>query len=68
MDTSEFSEDGTAQAEGTAGGYWPADQAMRLECLRMAADVDPQHAVEKATEFYNFVQGMVDIKPTSQSN
>lgn len=64
MDASEFSE--AEQAEGTASGsYWPADQAMRLECLRMAAGVAPQHAVEKAKEFYDFVCGMVEIKPAT---
>lgn len=47
------------QAEGTASGsYWPAEQAMRLECLRLAnSDRPTKDTVDRAKAFYAFVNG-----------
>ncbi|TPN11707.1 hypothetical protein [Mesorhizobium sp. B2-1-2] len=61
MDTSGFKDGG----EDAVEGYGPTEHAiaMRLECLRLAVDVAPQHAVEKAKDFYDFVQGMASIQP-----
>lgn len=48
--------------------YWPPDQAMRLECLRLAVGGITTPAEEnaaKAQKYYDFIQGMVELKPAA---
>ena len=52
--------DPSAPEEAAAAQYWPPDQAMRLECLRLATEAN-QHAkasdiLNNANDFFAFVR------------
>jgi hypothetical protein len=62
-------EDDDGQVGGGPAPYWPPDQAMRLECLRLAVQAKPHgNTLAEAGHYYNFVTDLVDMGTREEAN